>query len=79
MQTVINFSHRTLFQRKTVIRLKNFVNDCPWNHFFASNLPQTTSNTIYFNIFVTLKPFTQFQPKIKAIKLQKSYQIDLTW
>ena len=63
---------------KTRVSLKYFVSDCIWNAFFDSNLPQTPSNLISLTILVTLRPFTLFQPKIRAIKLQKSDKICLT-
>ena len=65
---------------KTRVSLKYFVDDCLWKHFFASNSPQIPSNLISLvTILVALKPFTQFQPKIRAIKLQKCTKICLTW
>ena len=47
------------------------------NIFFASNSPQTTSNVFSLKI-LTLRPFTHFQPKIRATKFQKSAEIRLT-
>ena len=63
---------------KTRVSLKYFVNDCLWKHCFASNSPQTPSNLISLIILVTLSSFTQFEPKIRAIKLQKSAKNSLT-
>ena len=60
---------------KTRASFKYFVNDCPWKQVFAFNSPQAPSNLISLTIFVTLRPFTQFQSKIRAIKLQKSAKI----
>ena len=64
---------------KTRVSLKYFVNDCLWKHSFASNWPQTPLNLISLRILVTLKPFTQFKTKIRAIKSQKSAKICLIW
>ena len=57
---------------KTRVSLKYFMNDCLWKHFLASNVPQTPSNLISMTVLITLRSFTQFQPKIRAIKLQKN-------
>ena len=65
-----------LFHTKT--SLKYFVNDCLWKPLFDSNSPQTPTNLIFLTILVTLRPFTLFQPN-RAIKLQKSAKICLTW
>ena len=64
---------------KTRVSLKYYVNDCLWKQFFASESRKTTSNLISMTILVTLRPFTKFQLKIRAIKLQKSAKICLTW
>ena len=48
-----------------------------WEQFFASNSHQTPSNLVYLIILITLRPFTQFQSKIRAIKLQKGAKICL--
>ena len=63
---------------KTRVCLKYFVNDCVWKQIFASNSPQTPLNLILFTTFVTLRPLTQFKPKIQATKLQKSAKICFT-
>ena len=60
-----------LFNMKTKVCLKCFVNNCLWKQFFASKLPQRPSNLISFTIFVTLMSLTQFQPKIQAKKFEK--------
>ena len=73
-----NFSTSVLLHMKTRVNLKYPANGCLWKHFFASNSTQTPSNLIYLTIFVTLRPFTQFQPKIRAIKLQKKAKNCLT-
>ena len=64
---------------KTGVSLKYFVNDCIWKQFLGSKSPQTSSNLISFTILVTLKPSTQFLPKIRAIKRQKSNRFRLNW
>ena len=64
---------------KTRVSLKYFLNDCLWKQFFAFNSLQTFSNLISWPILVSLRPFTQFYSKIRAIKLQKSAKICLTW
>ena len=56
---------------ETKVSLKCFVNDCLCKYFFASNSPQISSNLISLRILITLRPFTQSQFKIRAIKLQK--------
>ena len=63
---------------KTRASLKHFLNDCLWKHAFASNFPQTPLNLFSLTVLVTLRPFRHFQPKIRAIKLQKSAQICLS-
>ena len=42
------------------------------NSFFASNLPQSPSNLIFWTILVTMRFFTQFQIRIRATRLRKS-------
>ena len=74
----LNFSGSALFHIKTRVCLKFFVNDCLCKQLFASSLPQTPSNLICLTIFVTLRPLTQFQPKIRATNMQKSAKICLT-
>ena len=66
---------------KTRVSLKYLVNDCLWRHFFPAHPPppQTPSFLISLTILITLRPFTQFYSKIRAIKLQKSANICLTW
>ena len=63
---------------KTRASLKYPVNDYPRKQFPAPNSPQTPLNPISMTILKTPRPFTQFQPKVKAIKLQKSAKIFLT-
>ena len=47
--------------------------------FFDSNSPHTPSNFISLTFLVTVRSFTLFKPKIKAIEWQKSPKIILTW
>ena len=63
---------------KTRVSLKYFVIDCLWRHFFASILLQTPQSLILLTIVVILRPFTQFQPKIRASNMQKSAKIFFT-
>ena len=67
-----------LFHMKNRVSLKYFVTACPWKHFFDYNLPQISSNLISLKIFVTLRPYTLFQLKVRAIKLQKGVKICLS-
>ena len=60
---------------KTRVSLKCFLNDSLWKYFLDSNLPETTSNLIYFTILVTLTSFILVSPKIRAINLQKNAKI----
>ena len=46
--------------------------------FFASNRTQTPSNLISLTLLVILNSLTQFQSKIRAIKVQKSAKTCLT-
>ena len=48
------------------------------NRFFASNLLQAPLNRIPWINLITMRPLTQYQPKIRAIKLQKSAKFCLT-
>ena len=63
---------------KTRVRLKYFLTGCLWKPFFGPNSPQTPLNLISLAISVTLMPFTLFQPRIRAVKLQKRVKICLT-
>ena len=47
--------------------------------FFDSNSHQTPSNFICLTFLVTLRSFTLFKRKIKAIEWQKSPKMILTW
>ena len=49
------------------------------NNFSLQTRPQTLSNLISLKLLAILRPFTQFQPKIREIKLQKSAKKYLTW
>ena len=51
---------------KTRVCLEYFVNGSLCKQFFASNSPKN---------FVTLRPLTLFQPKVRATELQKSSKI----
>ena len=64
---------------KTRVSLKYFMNDFLQKHSFPCNLPQTPSKLISLRLLVARKPFTQFEPKIRVIKLQKRASICLTW
>ena len=64
---------------KTRASLTNFVNDCLWKQYFASNLPQTPSNLISLTILVTLKSFTLFKLKLEQLSCKKVAKICLTW
>ena len=77
-KTEIKPSGSALFHKETRVSLKYFVNGCLWKHFFASNSPQTSSHSIFVTISVTLSHSTQFEFKIRAIKLQKNAKICLT-
>ena len=63
---------------KTRVSLKYFVNDSLWKRFFVSMSPHVHSNLFCWTILVTLRPLTQFQPKVRATTLQKSAKYDLT-
>ena len=64
---------------KTRFSLKYFVNDCLWKQFIDFNSPQTPLNLTSLKIFVTLRSFKQFQPKIRVIKCQKIARICINW
>ena len=55
---------------KVRVILKYFVN-ISGNNFFLSKSAQTPSNLIPLTILATLRAFSQFYIKIRAIKLQK--------
>ena len=64
---------RVVKQLKTLSQIE-FITNILWmivsgNIFFTFNLPQTPSNMISFTISLTLRPFTQFKPKIQATKV----------
>ena len=42
------------------------------NSFYASNLPQSPSDSILWTILVTMRLFTQLQIRIRATRLRKS-------
>ena len=64
---------------KLRISQKDFANDCLWKQLFASNSSQIPSNIVSLKMLLTLRLFTQFWPKIRAIKLQKRARLSLTW
>ena len=63
---------------KSTVNLKYFVTGCLLKHFFDSNSPQILLNLIPLVICVALMPSTLFEPKIRAVKLQKMAKIYLT-
>ena len=75
----LNPSRKALLHVKTKVSLKYLLNDCLWKHSFTANSPQIPSNLIWLTILVTLMPFTQFQPKIRATKFYKCPKNCLTW
>ena len=75
----LKFSRIALFRIKTRVNVKYFVNDCLWKQSFASDSHQTSSNLFSLTILETLRPFTLFKPKIRAIKWQKRAKTCLTW
>ena len=72
----LNPSRSALFHTKIRVSLIYSVNYCLWKRPFAPNSPQTV---ISLTILIAPTPFTQFKPKIRAIKLQKCAKICLTW
>ena len=74
----LNFACSAPFHMKTRASLKYFVNECLWT-FFPFISPQTPTNLISLTTLVTARPFTQFEPKIRAIKKQKSADIIPIW
>ena len=63
---------------KSTVNLKYFVTGCLLKHCFDSNSPQTPLNLIPLVICVALMSFTLFEPKIRAVKLEKMAKIYLT-
>ena len=70
----LNFSRSALFHMKSIY----FVNDFLGRSFFLLTRPQTPSNLICLTTFVTLRPLTQFQLKIRATNLEKRAKACLT-
>ena len=64
---------------KTKVSLKYFVSYCLWKLFLILTRRQTPSNFISLTFLVTVRSFTLFKPKIKAIEWHKSPKIILTW
>ena len=77
-KTNLNFCGSALFHMKTRDFLKYFVNGSLCKQFFVFNWPQTSSKLICLTIFVTQRPLTQFQLKIRATNMQKSAKICVT-
>ena len=75
----LNFSCSALFHMKTTASLKYFVNDCRCKYFFAFNSPETPANLISLTISKTVRPFAQFEPKIRSIKIKECTKFFLTW
>ena len=63
---------------KSIVSLRYFVTGWLLKHFSHGNSAQTSLKSISFVISVALMPFTLFQPKISAVKLQKRAKIILT-
>ena len=60
LENKLNGCRKVLFQMKTRVSVKYFVNDCLWKYFFVSNLLETPSNLIPLTILATLRSLTQF-------------------
>ena len=60
------------------LRLRILGNSCLQENFFAPNSLQNPSNPISLIHLVTMRPLTQYQPKIITTKLQKSAKFYLT-
>ena len=67
----------SLLHLKNGVSLKYFVTDCLWKSFFDSNSSQTSSKLISLTILVTMRLFTMFYFKIRAIKLEKTLKFAL--
>ena len=70
----MKFSPIQLFHRKTRV-LIYFFHDCLWKQLFASNLPQSPSNLIFWTFFGS---YEAFQFEIRATKLPKTVKFCLT-
>ena len=62
----LKFSRSALFRMKIRVFLKYFVHDCLWKQVLTSNLLQASSNLIFLEGFITIRPLTQFHPKLRA-------------
>ena len=62
---------------KTRVSLKYFVNDSLWNPFFDCTSSQTPSKLTSLTILETLRSFTLFSSKIRAVTLQEGAKICL--
>ena len=54
------------------IKSKVKITDVSGNRFFHSNWLHISSNLMFLITLLTMRPLTQFQPKFRATKLQKS-------
>ena len=64
---------------KTKVSLRYFVSYSLQKGVFDSNLPHTPSNLISLALLLTLRLFTHFKSKIRAINWQESSKIGFTW
>ena len=70
----LKLSRILLFEMKTTVCLKYFLNDCISKQFFASNLPYVPSNLNSYTIFVQLIS-QDSNLNIKQLSCQKVLQI----
>ena len=66
-KTEIELCNSALFNMKTRVCLKYFVNHCLWKQFIDSNSSFTTSSLIYLTIFVNLRPRHSFILKLEQL------------
>ena len=64
---------------KTRVNVKYFASLWAWEVLFDSNSSQTPSNIYSLTFLETLRTFTLFNLKIRAIMLRKSSKIIVTW
>ena len=64
---------------KTRVHVKYFASLWAWKVLFDSNSSQTPSNIYSLTFLDTLRTFTLFNLKIRAIMLRKSSKIIVTW
>ena len=60
---------------KTRVCLKYLVYASLWKLFLPRNLPVARFNLICLTVLVTLRPLTQFEPRVRAIICKKSAKI----